>query len=156
MALSIAPSHTVANLSNLSICKRTRTRRQSRYRLHLATLSRTYLTYLYANAHAPVANGAIVCTQPHCREVAFPLFCAAHAPEDVLQFGQVCIAQRVGRRSATLTGCIFRVGQNHIYTVYIRYFWQGNHQIYGHIRCIYLVLVNPMYIVYCTETALQE
>jgi len=27
-----------------------------------------------------------------------------------------------------------RVGQSHIYTVCIRYFWQGNHQIYGHIR----------------------
>jgi len=36
-----------------------------------------------------------------------------------------------------------RVGQNHIYTVHIRYFWQGNHQIYGHIRCIYTVLANP-------------
>jgi len=36
-----------------------------------------------------------------------------------------------------------RVGQNHIRTVYIRYFWQGNHRIYGHIRCIYTVLVNP-------------
>jgi hypothetical protein len=23
---------------------------------------------------------------------------------------------------------ICRVGQNHLYTVYIRYFWQGNHQ----------------------------
>ena len=38
---------------------------------------------------------------------------------------------------------MYRVGQNHIYTVYIRYFWQGNHQIYGHIRCIYTVLANP-------------
>jgi hypothetical protein len=37
---------------------------------------------------------------------------------------------------------IFRVGQNHLYTVYIRYFWQGKHQIYGHIRCIYTVLAN--------------
>jgi hypothetical protein len=36
-----------------------------------------------------------------------------------------------------------RVGQNHIYTVYIRYFWQGNHQMYGRIRCIYTVLANP-------------
>ena len=27
--------------------------------------------------------------------------------------------------------------------VYLRYFWQGNHQIYGHIRCIYTVLANP-------------
>ena len=26
---------------------------------------------------------------------------------------------------------ISRVGQNHIYTVHLRYFWQGNHQIYG-------------------------
>jgi len=27
-----------------------------------------------------------------------------------------------------------RAGQNHIHTVYIRYFWQGNHQLY---RCCY-------------------
>ena len=37
-----------------------------------------------------------------------------------------------------------RVGQNHIfiriYTVYIRYFGQGNHHTYGHIRCEYTVL----------------
>ena len=39
-----------------------------------------------------------------------------------------------------------RVGQNHIYTVYIRYFWQGNYEIYGHIRCIYTVLANPNYV----------
>ena len=30
-----------------------------------------------------------------------------------------------------LAGKTSRVGQNHIYTVYIRYFWQENHQIYG-------------------------
>jgi len=30
-----------------------------------------------------------------------------------------------------------RVGQNHIYTVYIRYFWQGNHQI------LYLLDITP-------------
>ena len=38
---------------------------------------------------------------------------------------------------------ILRVGQNHIYMVYIRYFWQRNHHIYGHVRCIYTVLANP-------------
>jgi hypothetical protein len=38
-----------------------------------------------------------------------------------------------------------RVGQNYIYTVYIRHFWQRNHQIYGHIRCIYTILANPKY-----------
>ena len=36
-----------------------------------------------------------------------------------------------------------RVGQNHIHTVYARYFWQGNYHIYSHIRCIYTVLANP-------------
>jgi len=40
---------------------------------------------------------------------------------------------------------ICRVGQNHIYMVYIRYFGQGNHQIYGHIRYIY-VLANPTHL----------
>jgi hypothetical protein len=45
---------------------------------------------------------------------------------------------------------MFRVGQNHIYTVYERYFWQGNHQIYGHIRCIYMVLANPNHVVHTT------
>jgi len=34
-------------------------------------------------------------------------------------------------------------GQNHTYTVYIRYFWPGNHQIYGHIRCTCTVLASP-------------
>jgi hypothetical protein len=42
--------------------------------------------------------------------------------------------------------CMFRVGQNHIYTVFVRYCWQENHQIYGHIRCIYTVLANPRYV----------
>ena len=32
--------------------------------------------------------------------------------------------------------CMLRVDQNQIHTVYIGYFWQGNHQMYGHIRCI--------------------
>ena len=26
------------------------------------------------------------------------------------------------------------------------YFWQGNHHTYGHIRCVYTVLANPIYI----------
>jgi hypothetical protein len=43
----------------------------------------------------------------------------------------------------TMYPLTYRVGQNHIYTVYIRWFWQENHQIYGHIRCIYTVLANP-------------
>jgi hypothetical protein len=38
-------------------------------------------------------------------------------------------------------GTISRVG-----TVFLRYFWQSNHRIYGHIRCIYTVLANPSYL----------
>ena len=43
-----------------------------------------------------------------------------------------------------------RVGQNHICTVYIRYFWHGNYEKYGHIRCIYTVLANPTNMTYMT------
>ena len=40
-----------------------------------------------------------------------------------------------------------RVGQNHIlHAVHIRYFWQGNHQNYGHIWCIFTVLANPSHV----------
>ena len=42
--------------------------------------------------------------------------------------------------------CMYRVGQNPIYTVCIRCFWQGNYEIYGQIWCIYTVLANPMYV----------
>ena len=31
-----------------------------------------------------------------------------------------------------------------VFTVNLRHFWQGNHQIYGHIWCIFTVLVNPV------------
>jgi len=56
--------------------------------------------------------------------------------------------------------CIFRVGQNHIYTVYIRYSWQGNQEIYDHIRCICTVLANTMFLIIISpwrilSTALQ-
>ena len=37
-------------------------------------------------------------------------------------------------------------GQNQIYPAYVRYFWQGNHQLYGHVRCVYTVLTNPSHI----------
>jgi hypothetical protein len=46
-----------------------------------------------------------------------------------------------------------RVGQNHIYTMYVRYFWQGNHRIYGHIRCIYTVLANPICVPFLPPSA---
>ena len=33
--------------------------------------------------------------------------------------------------------------------MYIQYLWQGNHQIYGHIRCIYTVLASLISTVPC-------
>ena len=43
---------------------------------------------------------------------------------------------------------MIRVGQNHIYIyIYTRCvysnFWQGHHQIYGHMQYIYTVQANP-------------
>jgi hypothetical protein len=40
---------------------------------------------------------------------------------------------------------IYSIGQNHIFTVYIWYFRQENHQIYGRWQCIYTVLASPSY-----------
>ena len=56
-------------------------------------------------------------------------------------------AKYIGLTSCTVTR-MCRVSQNPIHTVYIRYFWQGDHQIYGHIRSIYTVLANPTHVRY--------
>jgi len=34
---------------------------------------------------------------------------------------------------------------SYVFMVQIRYFEQGNYNTYGHIRCVYTVLVNPMH-----------
>ena len=53
----------------------------------------------------------------------------------------------MARVTLVCTWHAIRVGHNHIYrvhiyTVHILYVWQGNRQIYGHIRCIYTVLAS--------------
>ena len=37
--------------------------------------------------------------------------------------------------------------------LYVRYFWQGNHHTYGHVRYIYIymVLANPGHVLICTS-----
>jgi len=74
--------------------------------------------------------------------------CVSVIMSESVRFVGVCEASWNVLECAFVSDCstklhIHRVGQNHIYMVYIRYFWQGNHQIYGHIRCIYTVLANP-------------
>jgi hypothetical protein len=66
------------------------------------------------------------------------------------------LAPRIICRQIDRSCCMCRFGQSYIYTVYIRWFWQGNHQIYGHIRCIYTVLANPMHVCFsCCLPSLQ-
>ena len=67
--------------------------------------------------------------------------CTTHANK----YEVLAAQSRTSCMQAFRTTLICGVGQNHIYTVYIRSFWQGNHQVYGHIRCIYTVLANPTY-----------
>ena len=59
--------------------------------------------------------------------------------------GQNCIYSRVCVCCVLNCCFILKVGQNHICTVYVWYVWQGNHKIYGHIRCIYTALANPFH-----------
>jgi len=69
---------------------------------------------------------------------------------------QRCIVSKVLCSRVGNVGINCRVGQNHIYTVYIRYFWLGNHQIYGHIRCIYTVLANPNQLLMVVRVLLER
>jgi len=46
------------------------------------------------------------------------------------------------------------VGQDHIYTVYVRYSWQGFHKLYGHIRyTVYarLLCINSKHMRYAIQ-----
>jgi hypothetical protein len=72
-----------------------------------------------------------ICTKPHC------------TPHHTAPLSTCCYTHY---HDYSHPSFISRAGQNHIYTVYIQYFWQGDHQIYGHIRCIYTVLANPSFI----------
>jgi hypothetical protein len=48
--------------------------------------------------------------------------------EDLWKEVQIVVHRERGEK-----GRVTRVSQNHVCTVYTQYFWQGNHQIYGHI-----------------------
>ena len=48
------------------------------------------------------------------------------------------------RAHITLVG-LARTIHLQVFTVYIRYFRQGNRHTYGHIRCVYTVPANPIY-----------
>jgi len=69
-----------------------------------------------------------------CGEIAYVEFFAAHNTESIHRKYGCMLCATIG---LARTICL--------YTVHIRYYWQGNHQIYGHIRCIYTVLANPRY-----------
>ena len=56
----------------------------------------------------------------------------------IFDAGTPFVANNVKHLGLAGTRYMHRVGQNHIYTLYVRYYRQGNNQIYGHIRCIYI------------------
>jgi hypothetical protein len=65
-----------------------------------------------------------------------------------LEYSVYCISSTnpltaAAAASVCLLCQICMVGQNHIYTVYVRYFWLGIHQIYCVCIRIYTVLANP-------------
>jgi hypothetical protein len=64
-------------------------------------------------------------------------------------FACICtVSLRVGdtiSRCHCRAGSVSRVGQNHMYTVYLRYSWRENYQLYSHIQCVYTVLANHRY-----------
>jgi len=67
----------------------------------------------------------------------------------------MCVICRVGQNHICIW-CINGIsgrellGQNHMYMVHKRHVWQGNHQIYGHVRCIYRVGQNRICTPYMT------
>jgi len=68
-----------------------------------------------------------------------------HVPDQLDgQRATSCNASDCKASDLTRLGCHgYGWPEPYIYTVYIRYSWQGNHQIYGHIRCIYTFLASP-------------
>jgi len=53
--------------------------------------------------------------------------------------------QKKGKSGVQVRLCVFvGLARSHFYTVYLRPFWQGNHQTYSHMRGKHTVLANPM------------
>jgi len=99
-------------------------------------------------------SSRVLCTMCVCaRYCSIPM--SADAQQQ--QIRCVCAPSPSGECCCCLE--IIGAGQNHIHTVHIRrigqnhmykrciygIFGRENHQIYGHIRCIYTVLANPMH-----------
>jgi len=86
-----------------------------------------------------------VCVFAVCQAVCVCCLCTSSNPSKInSNLHQFFFLHQKGSGHQTGSGQphMYRVGQNHIYTVYIRYIWQGFYQIYGHIRCIHTVLAG--------------
>ena len=109
----------------------------------------SFFRYAHINA-----SGILLCSV--CSQIGEASF--KHCFASLFQTAIMSMCSRCGWRnhvvhpSTRLALHICRVGQNHIYiyiyiySVYIRYFWLGNHQIYGVYICTYTVLANPTYL----------
>jgi len=109
-------------------------------------LQKYYFTFIVMSGKLPGAlsgQGGMEHTPVwQCLAVSFSERQNKHTPGTNAEVKQGGLSEspHLGLRSPT-SALMTRVGQNHIYTV----FWQENHQIYIHIRCIYTILANPTY-----------
>jgi hypothetical protein len=67
----------------------------------------------------------------------------ANSLEDAASQRHGCFEQPCVGRMRHLKLGVAKTMHTYVFMVYVRYFWQGNHQIYGHIQCTYTVQANP-------------
>jgi len=137
----LAPTHTHATHT------RTHTQLSHRHK-HKHTL-----THARFSSHflAVTICNLCVCSPPPCS-------CCLQATGSHCPKPSVLMEMTTACHLSSLTGYVFYVcvyvgmaRTTYIYGAYTLFFWQRNHQIYGHIRCIYTVLVNPVYMCFACE-----
>ena len=77
----------------------------------------------------------IMCTSTECSSHRCTPFTLLGLNIILLRAAATCEGESTG-----LARTIYVLYLYNIYTVHIRFFWQGNYQTYGHIRCIYIWL----------------
>ena len=129
-------------LTHTSLCAYTHIHTRTHTLTHTSLCAYTHIhthTHTLTHTHQVCCTRLCVYTQADFKKSAFGRVKGNSAASEI-RYDAIVISSS----SQVLDMC--RVGQNHIYTVYIRYFWQGNYQIYGHTRCVYTVLANLRYV----------
>ena len=83
----------------------------------------------------------IMCTSTECSSHRCTPFTLLGLNIILLRAAATCEGESTG-----LARTIYVLYLYNIYTVHIRFFWQGNYQTYGHIQCVYTALAIPRYL----------